>query len=182
MRIALLIVFAALSAPAQTNLVSPTNPPQIQTNQNAVDAQRYEQVRMECIQNRRIICGKILKVTPEGIVVDSGYTNLMRAPLNQSWYISGTVMASRAANYVEANQPDAVCAGKVFLTDLPKLRGVEARFRVFDYVNIEGFPVGQYTYTSVGSVQHTVREFTTKLQNATLWNYQQSLPQNAPQK
>jgi hypothetical protein len=186
MRIALLFVLMVLSASAQTNLVSPPNPPaemaQVQTNQNAAAAQRYEQVRMECIQNRRIICGKILRVTPEGIVVDSGYTNLMRAPLNQSWFIPGTVVTSRAANYVEANQPDAVCVGKVFLTDLPKLRGVGARLKVFDYVNIEGFPVGQYTYTSVGTVQRTVREFTTKLQNATLWNYQQTLPQTAPPK
>jgi hypothetical protein len=186
MRIALLLVMMVLSASAQTNLVLSPNPPaeamQVQTNLSVSAAQRYEQVRMYCIQNRRIICGKILKVTPEGIVVDSGYTNLMRVPLNQSWYIPGTVVASRAAGFVEANEPDAVCVGKVFLTDLPKLRGVGARLKSYDYVNIEGFPVGQYTYTSVGTVQRTVREFTTKLQNAALWNYQQTLPQSTPPK
>jgi hypothetical protein len=189
MRIALLLVFAVLSASAQTNFAPanpspasnpPAGPAQVQTNQMLSVKDRIEKVRMEVIQKRRIICGKIVKVLPEGLVVDSGYTNLLRAPLNQSWLIPGTVVASKATDFVEANQPDAVCVGLVFITDLPKARGVKPK--PYDYVNLEGFPVGEYTYTSVGTIQRTVREFSNKLEKATLWNFDQTQPQNTPPK
>lgn len=184
MRIALLFAFAALSASAQTNLISPAPTPaakaQVQTNQSLSLEQRYDKVRMEVIKNRRMILGKIVKVLPDGIVVDSGYTNLMRAPLNLQWLIPGTVVASRATNIVETSEPDAVCVGLVFVTDLPKSPG--AKPALFDYVNIEGFPVGDYTYTSVGTLQRTVRQFSHKLEKAALWNFDQSEGQNAPPK
>lgn len=177
-----MLVFAVLSASAQTNPVAPASQPagmpQVQTNQNVSSAQRYEQVRMECIQNRRMISGKIVKVLPDGLVVDSGYTNLMRAPLNQSWLIPGSAVAARATGLVEASQPDAVCIGLVFVTDLPKSKG--AKPKVYDYVNLEGFPIGKYTYTSVGTVQRTVREFSNKLQNAAQWHFDQDMAQNTP--
>ena len=192
MKLALLtFVFAALSAAPQTNLVAPTNQfvvvsnlPALtvstDTNQGLALAQRVEAMRAVCIQNRRMICGKILKVLPDGIVVDSGYTNLMRAPLNQSWLIPGTAEAVRASNLVEANQPDAVCLGLVFLTDLPKSPG--AKPKVFDFVNLEGFPMGQYTYTSVGDLKRTVRRFTTKVANSVRWNFEASANPIAPGK
>ena len=161
---------------------SPAETSQVQSNQAAAMTQRYEQVRMDCIQNRRMIAGKIVKLLPDGLVVDSGYTNLMRAPLNSSWLIPGTGTAARPANLVEANQPDAICVGLVFVADLPKSRGASAKPKLFDYVCLEGFPVGQYTYTSVGDLQRTVREFTTKLQNATRWNFDQQEHPNAPPK
>ena len=182
MKIAASLIFAAVSALAQTNPVVTPNQPaataQVQAGQGLSAAQRLEKARMECIQNRRVICGKILKVLPDGIVVDSGYTNLMRTPLDQSWLIPGTVTATRAADLVEASQPDAICVGLVFLTDLPKSRG--AKPKLFDYVVLEGFPVGQYTYTSVGELQRTVRQFTTKLQNAARWHFDQGEQINVP--
>ena len=137
-------------------------------------AQRYEQTRVECIQARRIICGKIIKVLPDGLVIESGYTNLMRAPLNKSWLIPGTVVASRPANLVEANEPGTICVGLVFLADQPKGRGKPKKPKIYDYVDVEGFPLGQYTYTSVGGIQRTVRQFTTKLAKATQWRFDQS--------
>jgi hypothetical protein len=151
-RVAFLAVFAALSATAQTN-------------QDASFGQRVQQIRLDCIQKRRVICGKILKVLPDGVVVDSGYTNLVRPPLDSSWLLHGTVQAQRAINLVENNQQDSMCIGLVFLTDLPK-KPVAA---VYDYVNLAGFPAGQYTYTSVGNVQRTIRKFSTKLVKAVQW-------------
>lgn len=177
MRLALLFVLAALSASAQTNSVAPTNHPSAAsspTNNALTLAQRYEKARMECIQGRRSICGKIVKILPDGLVVESGYTDLMRSPINQSWLIPGTVTATRPANLVEANQPDAVCVGLVFVTDLPKGRGAGPKPNLYDYVNLEGFPVGQYTYESIGGIQRTVRQFTTKLPNATQWQFEQN--------
>ena len=135
---------------------------------------------MDCIRHRRIISGKIVKVLPDGLVIDSGYADLSRPPLNKSWLVPGTVTATRPANLVEANYPDAVCVGLVFLTDLPKSRRVIPK--LYDYVNLEGFPVGQYTYTSVGDLQRTVRKFTTRLDNAAQWHFDLIEKQNAPPK
>ncbi len=184
-----MLCFAALTGPAQTNppaatnhfaiaATSPVPASNADTNYGLALAQRVEDMRATCIQNRRILCGKILKVLPDGLVIDSGYTNLMREPLNKSWLIPGTVVAERATNLVEANQPDAICLGLVFLTDLPKSPG--AKPRLYDYVNVEGFPMGQYTYTSVGDLRRTVRKFTTKLANSVRWNFEQSVNPTAP--
>jgi hypothetical protein len=190
-RLALLFVIAALSAPAQTNSVLPTNrlnaisnsptkSVQNQTNQGLAIATRVEEIRAACIQSRRLICGKILKVLPEGLVVDSGYSSLMRPSLGGSWLVPGTVVAPRDASAVEGNQPDAICIGVVFLTDLPKLRG--AKPKVYDYVRIEAFPAGRATYTSVGDLQRTVRKFSAKLANATRWKFEENEKQKAPLK
>src|SRR5262249_21612911 len=130
--------------------------------------------------NRRIICGKILKIMPDGIVVDSGYTNLMRAPLTQSWLIPGAASAERATNFVEKSEPDSICCGQVFLTDLPKPPPGRTP-KVFDYVILEGFPMGKCTYTSVGSVQHSVRKFSTKVTNAVRWMYGQEVDEQEKQ-
>ena len=179
MRTALLLFLVALSASAQTNSPAPSGrsgalQSQPESAADSAMAQRYEQTRVECIQARRIICGKIIKVLPDGLVIESGYTNLMRAPLNKSWLIPGTVVASRPANLVEANEPGTICVGLVFLADQPKGRGKPKKPKVYDYVDVEGFPLGQYTYTSVGSIQRTVRQFTTKLARATQWRFDQS--------
>ncbi len=189
----LLLLFAivAVSVSAQTNLTSSTNWSNAGSNSvapslpsaaghGAALAERGEAMRAVCIENRRIICGKIIKVLPDGLVVDSGYTNLMRAPLNGSWLIPGTAEATRATNVVEEKKPEAICIGLVFLTDLPKARG--AKPKVFDYVNLEGFPMGQYTYTSVGDLQRTVRRFTTKIANSVRWNLEAGVTPGAPPK
>lgn len=184
-RILLLFVIAVLSVSAQTNSLQSAGraePAPTATNEALSAALRFQKVRMDCIRARRIICGKIIKVLPEGLAVDSGYTNLMRAPLNKSWFIPGTVVATRPAGLIEANQPDAVCVGLIFLADLPKSKGKPRKPKLYDYVNLEAFPIGMYTYTSVGAVQHTVRRFTTKLSTATQWNFKQSEQANAPSK
>jgi hypothetical protein len=164
----LLWVFAAATACAQTN-VSSTEESSIQEN-NIQVLQHVEELRAQCIQERRIICGKIIKILPDGVVVDSGYTNLMRAPLNQSWLIPGSVQAERATNIVESSAPNSVCIGQVFLIDLPKPpRGMKPQ--LFDYVVLDGFPMGKFTYTSIGDVQHTVRQFSAKVTTAIRWRY-----------
>ncbi len=170
-RFALAFLFAALSALGQTN----SFPEQSSiTNENMAVLQHVEELRAICIKNRRIICGKIIKVLQDGIVVDSGYTNVMRAPLNQSWLIPGAANAARATNFVERSEPDSVCYGPVFLTDLPK-PPANAKLNAFDFVILEGFPMGDYTYTSVGNVTHTVRKFSTKVTTAVRWMYSQEI-------
>ncbi len=142
----------------------------IQTNLDLSHGQRVEQVRNDCILGRRLICGKILQVSPGGLVVESGYTNLLREPLTSSWLVPGTVTASRAANLMEANIPGAVCVGTIYLTDLPKRRNLQPK--KYDYVIIEGYPAGQFTYTSVGSIRKTVRRFSAQLSEAVVLNLQ----------
>ena len=192
MKLVVLFVCAALLTSCRTNKIeAPASVPaaishseaetvQVPVNRDSSVAQRYEKVRMDCIQNRRIIAGKIVKVLPDGFVVDSGYADLSRPPLNESWLVPGTVTATRPANLVEANYPDALCVGLVFLTDLPKSRRVIPK--LYDYVNIEGYPAGKYIYTSVGDVQRTVRKFTHNLDNATQWQFGQTEKQDSPPK
>jgi hypothetical protein len=168
-KLCLLFVFAVSSLYAQTNSAQdPT------ATENAAILQHVEELRARCIQERRMICGRIVKILPDGIVVDSGYTNLMRAPLNQSWLIPGSAEAGRATNYVESAAPDSVCLGQVYLIDLPKPpRGMQPK--LYDYVVLEGFPMGKFAYTSIGTVQHTVRQFSAKVTTAVRWRYGQEI-------
>ncbi len=110
-----------------------------------------EQLRAECIAGRRSIRGKILRIFPKGILVESGYTNLARAPLTRSWLIPGTVTAARGENLVETREPGALCVGTVFLTNLPR-----GKPRQYDYVVIAGYPTGEFTY-SFGGVSSAKR-------------------------
>ena len=162
------ILFAAFNLSAQNGDRTATNAmaATIATNQPPSAARRAEQIRAQCLQGRRLICGKILKVLPDGLVVDSGYTDLLRPPLNKSWLISGSITASRPAGMVESREPESVCVGVVFLTDVPKSRGAAAKPKPYDYVSLLGYPAGEYTFKSVGTVQKTVRRFSANLLQA----------------
>jgi len=149
--LALLAVVLLFATGAGANEFSSTNPP-------AVIFRNVEQVRAECLAGRRIICGKILRVLPDGLVVESGYTDLLRPPLTDSWFVPGTVAATRTPNLVESHEPGSPCVGTVFLSDLPRSRGKKPK--QFDYVILLGYPAGEHTYTSVGTMQKTVRRFT----------------------
>jgi len=107
-----------------------------------------EQVRSQCLADRRMVCGKILRVLPEGLVVESGYTDLLRPPLTASWLVPGGVSAARTPNLVESSIPGSPVVGTIFLTDLPRLRGKKPK--PYDYVILLAYPAGQYTYPSVG--------------------------------
>jgi hypothetical protein len=167
-----LFCLAVLSASAETNTVSAvSNPPsqiiQTQTNQAPASGERAEQIRAACVQGRRLICGKILRVLPDGLVIECGYTNLMRPPLDRSWLVPGTATASREPNLIEDREPGSMCAGVVFLTDIPKSRRDKPQKpKQYDYVILQGYPAGQYTYTSLGTVERTVRRFSAGLQTA----------------
>ena len=142
-----------------------------------------EKLRTECIEGRRMICGRILRIFPGGLLVESGYTNLMREPLTKSWLVPGTATAARAVNLIESNEPGALCAKTVFLTDLPR-----GKPHLYDYVIICGYPAGEFTYTSVGTVTKTVRHFSASLEKAIKVNYaalvqsQSPPPANSPAK
>jgi hypothetical protein len=165
-KIGLVFLFAAnCSARAQTNSAGAG-----QTNQFMSAVQRAEKIRAACIQGRRSICGKILRVLPDGLVVESGYTNLLREPLTSSWLVPGTATASRATNQLESSEPGGICHGVIFLTDYPKSKRLTPK--QYDYVIIEGYPAGQYAYTSVGTVRRTVRRFSAQLVKAVELNMQ----------
>lgn len=157
--VALLIFAALFPVAAQTN--PPVGSLDLPTNRPST-LQLSEQLRAEGIAGRRSICGKILRIFPDGILVESGYTNLLRAPLTKSWLVPGSVVANRAQNLVESREPGALCVGTIFLTDLPR-RGKPHQY---DYVIIEGYPTGEFTYTSVGTLKKTVRRFSANLDQA----------------
>ena len=171
----LLCILTAISASAQpgtnrptqvsTGLASSMTPSgSSPTNPISSVVQHAEQLRADCIRGRRLICGKILKVLPEGLIVESGYTNLLREPLTKSWLVPGSVTASLATNLLEGGEPGTICIGPAFLTDLPKSRGHKPK--QYDYVILEGYPAGKFTYNSLGTIQKTVRRFSAKLNKA----------------
>jgi hypothetical protein len=130
------------------------------------DQQQIERIRAACLQGRRRICGRILRVLPDGLVVDSGYADLLRPPLEHAWLIPGSVSASRTANLIERQEPDSLCVGVVFLQDLPKAHGPAPKPRQYDYVILLGYPAGYHTYASVGGMKKTVRRFSGSLLKA----------------
>ena len=162
--IAIAVLWSAtrLCAAVETNATGST--PELESNRLGTQ-QLSEQLRGQCIAGRRSICGKILRIFPDGILVESGYTNLARAPLTKSWLIPGTVTAARGENLVETREPGAMCIGPVFLTGLPR-----GKPRQYDYVVIAGYPTGEFTYTSVGTLRKTVRRFSANLDKAVRTN------------
>jgi hypothetical protein len=156
--IAVLWLAAGFCLAVETNVAGNGPEP---ASQGQATRQLSEQLRSQCIAGRRSICGKILRVFPGGILVESGYTNLARAPLTKSWLIPGTVTAARGEKLVETREPGALCIGTVFLTDLPR-----GKPHPYDYVVIAGYPTGDFTYTSVGSVRKTVRKFSANVDKA----------------
>ncbi len=165
MLLQLVVVFALTCgfAGAQTNLTARAN-----TDLNVSNAAvRAEQLRAVCLQDRRCVSGRVLKVFPNGVLVESGYPSLLRDSLHGAWHLPATVIASRPSNLVETKDPDGFCVGVVFLTDLPKLRGgKKEHIEPYDYVVLHSYPAGQFTYTSVGGIQHTVRRFAGGLETA----------------
>ncbi|HEY3854382.1 MAG TPA: hypothetical protein VGO67_08330 [Verrucomicrobiae bacterium] len=161
---AILLLLALVPLTSQSQTLSPTLDQQARAYEQAT-----EKIRSNCVAGRRIVCGRILKILPEGLVVESGYTNLMRAPLNKSWLIPGTAKTERPANLVEGKEPGGVCVGLVFLTALPRGRSA-GKPKLYDYVVLQAYPAGSYTYTSVGTIQRMVRQFAADLSVAVKMN------------
>jgi hypothetical protein len=131
-------------------------------------ATHSEQIRTDCVNGRRLICGKVLKIVPDGLVVDSGYTDLLRPPLTQSWVVPGSVSASRNPDALELNEPGTPCIGLIFLTNIP----TRPKVKIFDYVIIMAYPAGQYVYAPVANVEKTIRKFSAGLDAAVKLNLQ----------
>ena len=159
------LILGSLSVEAQTN-VSPRTNSELNSS-NILQTVREEQLRAQCLQGRRLVSGRVLKVFTNGLVVESGYPSLLRDSLHGAWHLPGTVVASRQSNLVETQDPDSICVGVVFLTDLPKLRGGKSEhIEPYDYVVLHSYPAGHYIYTSVGNLEHTVRRFAGGLETA----------------
>ena len=124
--IALLLLLARATATGETNSASQTS-------------LSSEQVRTACVQGRRHICGRVLQITSDGLVVESGYSHLLDPPFNQSWLVRGDAALTSDPSLVEAKEPDAIVVGLVFLTNVPKRPEV----KLYDYVGIRGYPSGE---------------------------------------
>jgi hypothetical protein len=144
------------AVPPQANTAAPaTALPVTVDPMVAARAERAEQIRTGCIANRRLICGRVLEVATNGLVVDSGYTDLLRPPLGQSWVIPGSASASRDPHRLELNQPASPCIGLVFLTDVPR----RPKPGKYDFVVLIGYPAGEYTYQPLPGVEKPIRKF-----------------------
>jgi hypothetical protein len=178
MKLALFLFFLAFKVWGQAalatnsepvNSISPGELNQASTNRY-LSPSLQEQVRTDCINGRRSICGKVLAVLPDGLVIESGYTNLLRQPLTSSWLLPGTVTASREINQIAGVEAGSICFDTVYLTDYPKSKKLKPKR--YDYVIIEGYPAGQYTYNSLGSIHKTIHRFSAQLSKAVELNLQ----------
>jgi hypothetical protein len=168
-RVLPLLMVSGIIALADTNALNSTNSPaplgtvaQHQQGEAAGPSQNAEQIRTRCIEGRRYIAGRVVQVYTNGIVVDSGFSKLLSPPFNRSWLVPGTVSVSRDSSAVEENKPDAICAGLVFLSNIPKRPVVKN----YDYVVIHGYPAGTYVYAPVAGVEKTIRRFSASLDRA----------------
>jgi len=127
-----------------------------------VTAQTNADTRAACIQGRRIICGRVLQITPAGLVVDSGYTGLLQPPLNHAWLNRATALPARPAQVMEKATPDAVAIGPLLLTDFPKRPAVQQ----YDYVTLQGYPAGHCDYVPLPGVTNRLRRFAGGLETA----------------
>ena len=162
-----LMVALGCAAPARHTsttpvLAGPVSSGSLPVTPALTPAQRAEVIRTNCLQGARYICGRVLQIRTNGVVVDSGYTDLMDVHYRQLWRVPGTASVHRDPAMVEISRPGAPCVGLVFLTDLPR----RPPLRLYDYVSIHAYPVGQYTYTPVPGVQKTIREFAVRLSMA----------------
>jgi uncharacterized repeat protein (TIGR03806 family) len=137
---------------------------------------RSEQLRAECIQGRRYICGRVLKVTPAGLIVDSGYPSLLQPPFNHSWVTRAIANPPRPAALVEGAEPDSIAVGLVLLTDLPRRPAVHA----YDYIALHGYPAGHYDYLPAPGVTKKIRRFSGGLETAVRLNLQSNPPPKHP--
>jgi hypothetical protein len=177
-KFALILSIAAFAARADTKTAISTNvattagAPAAQDPAEAANAaQRGERIRNACIEGRRYVAGRVLQVTPQGLVVDSGYSRLLSAPFDQSWVVRGTASVTRDPSAVEESKPDVLCIGLVFLSNIPKRPGV----KIYDYVVIHGYPAGEYNYVPVPGVQKTIRRFSASLERAVQANLDREL-------
>jgi hypothetical protein len=153
-----LVLCVVLVASVTNGFAQPTNASSI-TNAT-------EQIRNDCINGRRRICGQVVLIAPGGLVVDSGYTSLLRPELARSWVIRSNVGASRPPNLIEENIPSAACVGLVFIADVPG----KPKPNLYDYVVLQGYPMGRYAYEPLGGVHKDIRRFTTVLEKSMGWN------------
>ena len=152
-------------ATVRTGEMAPPEPPPADpgpARPSAASLVKAEELRTDCINNRRLICGRVVKMDPDGLVVESGYKDLLREPLTHSWVVPGTAVASRDPSVLELNQPGTPCIGLVFLTDIPK----KPKVKDYDYVIIMGYPAGEYAYAPVPNVEKTIRKFSAGLDTA----------------
>ena len=177
--LAAILLLGVTMVPAQTNQAAAADYSQIHTNDPVAMMHLSEAIRGECINNRRQICGRIIQMFTNGVVVESGYTNLLRDPLTRSWLVRGSAEVDGTKKLLESTEPGAVCVGRIFLTDLPQSRYSKTKPARYDYVILDAYPAGDYTYTSVGDVHHTVRRFSANLNKAVDLNVQTALSHTA---
>ena len=138
-----------------------------QTNTNSI-SNKSEEVRTACVQGRRYICGKVLQILPDGLVIESGYADLLNPPFNRSWIVRGQASVRRDPAAVEQDRPDAICVGTVVLTAFPK----KPEAKLYDYVVLHAYPAGKKTYVPVPGLSKTVRRFSGSLERAIELNLQ----------
>lgn len=123
---------------------------------------KYNQLRDQLIQGSRRVDGKVLQRISEGLLVDSGAASITRAEeRHYGTSPDGNPISWGGGTIMEGNSPGAEALHLVLLQDYPDPNVVDD-----GHVDIFAYPVGLYSYETVGKSQKTVRKFSCNLDAA----------------
>ncbi|MEI9962107.1 MAG: hypothetical protein WDM76_13540 [Limisphaerales bacterium] len=172
LKFALLLFFVALSASAQTNVakVASNSPSQTipDTNQSSIVIVRGAACEADSRDLRARPSFDLRGKFSKCCLMDWWWKAVIRILCVRRWIVPGWCRARPrpAARPVLLKATNRVrfALGWFFITDIPKARRTKPA--QYDYVILQGYPAGQYTYTSLGTIERTVRRFSAGLSTA----------------
>ena len=116
---------------------------------------KYDGLKNQLIQGSRRVDGKVLQKISVGLLVESGDFGRSFKEYHEDVY------GTRGGIMTEGSSPGAEALNLVLLQDYP-----DSSMADDGHVDIIAYPVGLYTYESVGKSQKTVRKFSCNLDTA----------------
>ncbi len=109
---------------------------------------KYNRLKAQLVQGSRRVDGKVLQKISEGLLVQSGELSRKMQEYHEDVY------GSRPGIIIEGNRPGAEALNLVLLQDYPDPNMADE-----GHVDVIAYPVGLFSYDSVGKSQKTVRKF-----------------------
>ena len=121
----------------------------------AATQEKYNRLKARLVQGSRRVDGKILQKISDGLLVQSGDHGRALREYREDVY------GARGGTMTEGNAPGAEALSLVLLQDYPDPNMVDD-----GHVDVIAYPIGLYSYDSVGKSQKTVRKFSCNLDTA----------------
>ena len=126
-------------------------------------ARQLEGLKAIFASKSRTVSGKIIQKIPEGLLVESGQSEIDQVGhTDVEFDRMGNMSTSTTATLQEGDTARSLCLGLVLLEDHPRYDQLVDD----NVVVILAYPDGQFSYKSVGGGQKTVRKFTADFNRA----------------